>query len=524
MANSKKDKNKHTVRNVAVGGGGIQEVTHLLDNPTYLLDDTTIPYHVEPEVNKGYTTWDGKGRHNSGAFTTANADRFKMDSKLTTVIDNVNKSVYLPAHGDSVSNAFAQTVAYYNRFKIPNPDLYGHKYVPYIFFVRPSLNIYKGKGNKTNVLQDSLAISNNQLFTYANKFSPELLKELDAHLCNQNTDFMYSLSNAAVSFSTSDEYIDSDTYGKNYGGYEIAYGKGDTKSKASDEITFEFKETHDFHIYLLHRLWVEYISGCYRGEIVPKTSSIYNRILDYAGAVYYIVTAEDGETILFWTKYYGIFPTEIPSNQFSWGEGNLIGPDNTSKISIKYKYSFKSDYDPYILYREFNLNAHVGGENATKLPTDYEEIYNKDNCQVGKTWMTVPYITIEKTPHYCFKLHFISKAVDNSLVYTDYTDYAFTGLAGSEIPQSSSKKSKGKKNKGKNSKGGNSKTITPKNTGGKANSNKPRSNKSKKSNTAIAKEVIQGKWSVGATRKKRLTAAGYDYDKVQAEVNRLLKK
>ncbi|WP_026507130.1 hypothetical protein [Butyrivibrio sp. MC2013] len=39
----------------------------------------------------------------------------------------------------------------------------------------------------------------------------------------------------------------------------------------------------------------------------------------------------------------------------------------------------------------------------------------------------------------------------------------------------------------------------------------------------IAKEVIQGKWGNGAERKAKLTAAGYDYDKVQALVNSLLK-
>jgi len=44
----------------------------------------------------------------------------------------------------------------------------------------------------------------------------------------------------------------------------------------------------------------------------------------------------------------------------------------------------------------------------------------------------------------------------------------------------------------------------------------------KKSVTDIAKEVIQGKWGSGATRKKKLEAAGYNYDEVQKEVNRLL--
>lgn len=38
----------------------------------------------------------------------------------------------------------------------------------------------------------------------------------------------------------------------------------------------------------------------------------------------------------------------------------------------------------------------------------------------------------------------------------------------------------------------------------------------------VAQEVIDGKWGVGATRKKKLTAAGYDYSEVQGMVNDIL--
>ena len=40
---------------------------------------------------------------------------------------------------------------------------------------------------------------------------------------------------------------------------------------------------------------------------------------------------------------------------------------------------------------------------------------------------------------------------------------------------------------------------------------------------AVAKEVIAGAWGNGAERKERLTAAGYDYQVVQSQVNALLK-
>lgn len=45
----------------------------------------------------------------------------------------------------------------------------------------------------------------------------------------------------------------------------------------------------------------------------------------------------------------------------------------------------------------------------------------------------------------------------------------------------------------------------------------------KKSVDTIAKEVFEGKWGNGEERKKRLTAAGYDYAAVQKKVNALIK-
>ena len=44
----------------------------------------------------------------------------------------------------------------------------------------------------------------------------------------------------------------------------------------------------------------------------------------------------------------------------------------------------------------------------------------------------------------------------------------------------------------------------------------------KKSVNEVAREVIQGKWSNGAERKKRLTDAGYDYNEVQKKVNQMI--
>ena len=44
----------------------------------------------------------------------------------------------------------------------------------------------------------------------------------------------------------------------------------------------------------------------------------------------------------------------------------------------------------------------------------------------------------------------------------------------------------------------------------------------KKSNNEVAKEVIQGLWGNGDDRKRRLAAAGYDYNTIQGLVNQML--
>ena len=47
--------------------------------------------------------------------------------------------------------------------------------------------------------------------------------------------------------------------------------------------------------------------------------------------------------------------------------------------------------------------------------------------------------------------------------------------------------------------------------------------KKKKSNKTIAKEVLAGKWGNNPERKKKLIAAGYDYEAIRKIVNKLAK-
>ena len=43
-------------------------------------------------------------------------------------------------------------------------------------------------------------------------------------------------------------------------------------------------------------------------------------------------------------------------------------------------------------------------------------------------------------------------------------------------------------------------------------------------NLELVLEILEDKWGSGDTRKKKLTEAGYDYDKVQALVTKKMEK
>ena len=151
---------------------------------------------------------------------------------------------------------------------------------------------------------------------------------------------------------------------------------------------------------------MEYINLVSRGTISPVRQNIINKILDYAGSIYYIVTAEDGETIIFWSKYYGVFPSTSPSNQFSWNGEMIQGPLN---YSFKYNYSFKEDFNPATL-TEFNMNSGVTKDSGV---FKYIPVFDPANNTVTSTWVGRPYIELctdvnnpnSGTP-YNFKLRF----------------------------------------------------------------------------------------------------------------------
>lgn len=311
-----------------------------------------------------------------------------IDVNMNQNLERIKKNLNV-MNGSGFSNITAALFNSFDRYKVPFPEYHLAKTYSYVFFTRPDLNIMSS---------NSLApqTSNDPLYYYLFKNNPDILKSLTKDF-STNHDFQTFLSNTAQSFEVSDEFVKTVEHGETFTGYKVQYGTSNIESRTSGTFSISYTDDKNYTIYKIHKAWVEYISRVYRGEFVPKKDYRYKKILDYACSVYYFVCAEDGETILFWTKYFGVFPTNIPASTSSWAKGNLI---KTPEYSISYAYAFKEDFTPLTL-AEFNLCSKAQGTIA------YRKIYETLNCATGKTFTGAPFVeTYNSNGEYVFKLKF----------------------------------------------------------------------------------------------------------------------
>ena len=293
----------------------------------------------------------------------------------------------------SYKKLYNKLMSSYNRFKLANPNDVLSRGFPHVFFTRPDCNFFSSK----NKLVKNVSSNPNVSYAFAHK--PELLEMLSQ---TSNNDWNWLLSNKASSFQTSDESIGNDVYGTTFHKNSIAYGKSNRESKAAGSISIEFADTKELDILHLMKLWTDYIDKVYHGNWRPKSKYIWKKILDYACSCYYIITAEDGETIIFWSKYYGVFPVNVPSSAYSWSTGS---PIQQQSLNITFQYSFKEDFNPATMV-EFNMNSKI--KDLDRI--SYVDTYNPNLGTTGYTWVGKPFIELQSKTNgdYVFKLRFES--------------------------------------------------------------------------------------------------------------------
>lgn len=230
----------------------------------------------------------------------------------------------------------------FNRYRLCHPDSVLNNSFSYVFFTRPDLNL--------NTQGSGISISALGPFLY-NIMSqhPVLAKSLTKSYTGIHY-FLPYLSNKVKAFDIQDEQIKTRDVGETLTGFKIPYGFHNIESITANTLNITFDDDEMLSTYLIFKIWTEYISGVSRGIITPNIQYARRKILDYAVSIYYFLCAPDGESILYWTKYTGAFPTNVPSSNFSLSDGDRV---KKPVHNITWIYAEKRDYNPLHL-AEFN--------------------------------------------------------------------------------------------------------------------------------------------------------------------------
>lgn len=344
------------------------------------------------------------------------------------------KSVNLQVHGNK---DLGRAVKYflYNRYKtFDGWNMAYQKTFTHVFFTRPDLNLlYNGTNGAPNTILPEIENHSDTFLIWQR--NPNLFRLLTD--CRRTgeiapNNFNLFLSNQATSFEFKDESIQKTESSKTWKEYSISYG-GSFKGRGAGEFNITFLETSDLAVYDFFRLWMIYIDNVTIGiwrpsynlkrakminpkrvsdlqtnptNLSPFDSHIYTRTLDYASSVYAFKVGPDGEDILYWTKYYGIFPINISASQFQYTAGNAETSPMT--VTVTFAYSFKKDLSPVSLL-EFNKVAGIDdspGSTSVYEPNLDMQFNTKDNngqivvpsgIRSGRPLVGAPFIAIQST-------------------------------------------------------------------------------------------------------------------------------
>ena len=295
----------------------------------------------------------------------------------------VRAQVGIPVHGNN-RIAKSMKLYMYNRFKVPDWNLAHNKTFTHIFFTRPDLNLLVN-GLKAN--SQTLNHTDSALIW---RRHPELFKLLtDRKRCGDQNNFNMLLSNQISAFNMIDETLSTYKAGKSWNEHEMMYAKHYT-GRSSGELTITFSETSDLLIINLIKLWMTYIDNVSRGAWVPNYkigwSHVFDRAIDYAASMYVFKTGPDGEDILYWTKYYGIYPISSGASALNWEAGNNNA--GNMQISINFAYQYKRDMNPISLL-EFNDAANIS-DNVVWHPS-----YDANLNASSRPFVGTPYVEMD---------------------------------------------------------------------------------------------------------------------------------
>ena len=252
----------------------------------------------------------------------------------------------------------------------------------YLFFTKMDLHLFANDNISLNPELMNIPFFNNCFNSYKNTMYQ--LQWSARHETN-NSPFCNLLTNSvSSSLDLQDISIDKLETAANIKGTKLEYPLPTVTPSNLQEFNLEFNDTKFLDVYMFFRIWYEYELLKINGQVTPPdVFYIHNKILHDQMSLYRIVVGEDMETIIHWSKFWGVYPTVIPRSVMNDVEGPI-------KFSASFSSQFVEDMDPTIL-ADFNLIVQDLVAGKEDIP-----IYDTSISMVNGEWCYMPYIKADR--------------------------------------------------------------------------------------------------------------------------------
>lgn len=239
------------------------------------------------------------------------------------------------------------------RFGILNPYGVITTCREYIFFTKPDLNIYP-RDSISGVPSDGLApyLQSQPYWLDLENKHRSVIRMLQDSLDSRGDHFNHLLENTVSSNldipGLSSDMIDTpnNMYGTNY-----QYRGSSEASNDNFDFSLSFTDTKELSVYHFFRAYEDYQTIKHHGHLPPWDMYMNNKVLYDQFSIYKFLVDEDGETIIYWCKLWGVKPKSLPRDTFTSSDFN-----DGITYSVDFNAAFFNDMDPSIL-TSFNILA-----------------------------------------------------------------------------------------------------------------------------------------------------------------------
>lgn len=248
----------------------------------------------------------------------------------------------------------------------------------FIFISKPELHIYKD----LNAYTLNPQLYGEPIFRDIHERNPGLLSQLQYSISKNKSPFINILTHACKNTADipdlSSETVETSA---NVYGTKILYKGHSFKNDESLDFSLEFEEDKRLSIYKLFKAWDTYNNLKSIGIVTPPDDEYYTikKISHDKVNLYKFIVSSDGMSILFFAKYYGVFPKTVPRGSFSEFAGGDLNH------SVEFHADFVEDMNPAILA---DFNAQVSDYRTGK----HMPIYNKNTGRINSGFAKIPFI------------------------------------------------------------------------------------------------------------------------------------